>query len=374
MGRRGRQRGVVVINTAASAGSFKQALGLGSPFLNREVGKAAPCQSMSSGEVKEVKEEVKQGSAYADGTKAALDGDAGQAGDGDADDGVEEEVEIKQFGRVPLRGGASSPRPGTPGDRDGASAAEGGGRGKEEGEGRAGDSDSDEDDDEARRERNPEVAGKQSEEDTAEKLVHTCKMALKRPDGPNADKIGEWEASIFMWDVWLDKFGDHWAKWRDEDEAAAVVIAREIRRKGKERGLIATQVNKEVDEAVKGLAMQWEPPVVSEVPTIEPTFSPELMLLRRMRVKAAERRLQQIVAAHSLKCKEEDEVAISKATLAAAKARILGKPHRHIEVLRLPMEDFTLLKSGTSLRNGVSAGTGKVTALLIPAGRCHWTA
>lgn len=122
----------------------------------------------------------------------------------------------------------------------------------------------------------------------------------------------------------------------------------------------AKQVNEQVAEALNNLPMLYSVPELPEIPVIDVEFSPELLSLRRMRVKAAERRMQQAVAAHSLKSKEENEVAISKATLAAAKARVLGKPHRHVEMLRLPVEEFVVLKSGKSLRKGVSVGTGKV--------------
>jgi len=92
------------------------------------------------------------------------------------------------------------------GGGDGAGEGQQGGRGDGAGGETSDNSDTDSEYDKEAASK-PITAGKQNERETAEKLVHRCKMQLKKPEGPNANKIGEWEATMHMWDVWLDKCG-----------------------------------------------------------------------------------------------------------------------------------------------------------------------
>jgi len=118
-------------------------------------------------------------------------------------------------GHGAISGKVGTPRPVKTGEEEREEedgGGDGAGEGQQEGlgdgaEGETSDnSDSDSDSDKEAASK-PVTAGKQNEREIAEKLVHTCKMQLKKPEGPNANKIGEWEATMHMWDVWLDKCG-----------------------------------------------------------------------------------------------------------------------------------------------------------------------
>jgi hypothetical protein len=177
------------------------------------------------------------------------------------------------------------------------------------------------------------MASKETDGQAVDELVHICKQAIPRPEsGLDPDKLREWEGEVSLWDSWKERWKGFYEDWMKADEEQATLVARQIRKlyKGKES---AAKINEMVKMAVSELATKRKeiPPFV--LPAIEGEYLPELLTLRKKRVRVAQKRMQDFLAKLSQDQKAEDELAISKATLAAAKARVLGRPHRYSLVL-----------------------------------------
>lgn len=163
---------------------------------------------------------------------------------------------------------------------------------------------------------------------TAEQLSYASKLSLKKPGGPDTGKIAEWEALNQLWDLWISQWSNFYSDWRSSDEEKEIALGRKIRKKGKIDGLRPLEMNRAVEDALRELALKRPPVPHPPPPPNEAVFSAEMMSLRRKRGRIASKRLEEVLSQESLRRKAEDEMAISKATLTAAKARVLGKPHR----------------------------------------------
>ncbi len=180
----------------------------------------------------------------------------------------------------------------------------------------------------------PQAAAVQEDHLNGDQLIHACKLGIPRPQGLDPVILSEWESTIALWDGWRDKFNDIHRAWVKADEEQATLVARDIRKqfKGKEN---AAKINEMIQTALQQLTTQrTEAPPVT-IPVVEGEYLPELMTLRKRRVRVAQKRMQDFLSNLSQEQKTEDETAISRATLAAAKARILGRPHRYVRSIRM---------------------------------------
>jgi hypothetical protein len=192
------------------------------------------------------------------------------------------------------------------------------------------------------------------QESDALRVVSLVTLELGRIDPiANDPAIVWWEQ---QWTKrWTAEF-ERSAKIRQEE--AQTNEARRIRKACKEAKLHKDETAKRVEEAKAQLSFVVPPCPSPMLPEVLENFTKEQVALQAQRTKEAKQRIDAIVKSMQLDDTSDNEVEVSKATLADAKLKVMGKKPHFVSELKLPVKDFRKLKQGTGVRKGVSCRMG----------------
>jgi len=196
----------------------------------------------------------------------------------------------------------------------------------------------------------------------------TVAPALPRPAGADEGDAAAYtclgictdEKTKDWWEHWKVVWMNNLREWEESDEERRLQTARNARKEAKEQGMTKAEMAALVEERVAALAMEPNGPVSLPLPEIDDDFPEDLAAFRERALEEANGRIELMRSKRHSTETRADETAVHRATLADAKAKVLGKETRYKRSLRLPIKDFRKLKSGTGARQGVSHLTGEI--------------
>lgn len=189
-----------------------------------------------------------------------------------------------------------------------------------------------------------------SDLEDGKRVSELCKETL----GVETDEEEHW------WETWDWRWEAFFHEWLEQDELTRTLAARKVRKHGKDNQIPKAEVSRRVDEALAMLPFQIPVDEVPVIPEVEFHVSPELQKLRRKQINEARNRLEKtkhLTRDHDMR---ESEAALFRATLADAKAKVLGRPVDHVKKLRLSVKDFRMLSTGTGIRRGITSLSGQL--------------